>query len=126
MNDTNSVTKPGAAVTASASALLQQLPGSISAKWPSGERFAAALAHGTMSVELYAPLGDDPQTPHAQDELYFVIAGSARLVIEGTAYSAAVGDCLFVAAGQQHRFEAFSADFVTWVVFWGPAGGEKP
>ena len=24
-----------------------------------------------------------------------------------------------------HRFEAFSEDFATWVVFWGPPGGEQ-
>jgi hypothetical protein len=30
----------------------------------------------------------------------------------------------FVAAHVEHRFEQFSPDFVTWVVFWGPKGGE--
>lgn len=32
---------------------------------------------------------------------------------------------MFVPAGMTHRFEDFSADFVTWVVFWGPEGGES-
>jgi uncharacterized protein YjlB len=32
---------------------------------------------------------------------------------------------LFVPAGTTHRFEDFSADFATWVVFWGPQGGER-
>jgi len=27
---------------------------------------------------------------------------------------------LFVAADEEHRFEVFSDDFVTWVVFCGP------
>lgn len=31
----------------------------------------------------------------------------------------------FVAAGVEHRFEDFTADFATWVVFWGPKGGEQ-
>jgi hypothetical protein len=34
------------------------------------------------------------------------------------------GSFLFVAAGQGHRFEEFSQDFVVWVLFYGPAGGE--
>jgi mannose-6-phosphate isomerase-like protein (cupin superfamily) len=34
------------------------------------------------------------------------------------------GDVLFVPAGVEHRFEDFSDDFVTWVVFYGPEGGE--
>jgi hypothetical protein len=31
----------------------------------------------------------------------------------------------FVAAGVPHRFESCSDDFATWVVFWGPKGGER-
>jgi mannose-6-phosphate isomerase-like protein (cupin superfamily) len=34
------------------------------------------------------------------------------------------GDALFVAAGVEHRFEGFSEDFGTWVMFYGPEGGE--
>ena len=60
--------------------LLARLPGPVTSKWPGGERFVQAFSHGSMSVELYAPRGVDPQTPHAQDELYFVQGGSATLV----------------------------------------------
>ena len=31
---------------------------------------------------------------------------------------------LFVEAGVDHRFVDFSDDFETWVIFWGPDGGE--
>ena len=110
---------------ASAASLLQRLPGSVSNKWPQGERFAAALSHGSMSVELYAPRGNDPQTPHAQDELYFINAGRATFTLAGEGTACAAGDVLFVPAGAEHRFSAFTEDFATWVVFWGPAGGEK-
>ena len=34
------------------------------------------------------------------------------------------GDLIFVEAGAAHRFEAFEEDFATWVIFWGPKGGE--
>ena len=34
------------------------------------------------------------------------------------------GDAIFAPAGWVHRFEDFSGDFATWVVFWGPKGGE--
>lgn len=110
---------------ASAAALLQRLPGPVSNKWPHGERFAAALSNGSMSVELYAPRGNDPQTPHAQDELYFITAGRATFTLAGESTACAAGDVLFVPAGAEHRFSAFTEDFVTWVVFWGPVGGEK-
>lgn len=78
-----------------------------------------------MSVELYSPIGSDPQTPHIQDELYFILAGTGVLVIAGEQYLCETGTCLFVPAGIEHRFEGFSPDFSTWVVFWGPPGGER-
>jgi hypothetical protein len=36
------------------------------------------------------------------------------------------GSFLFVPAGHTHRFEHFSSDFVVWVAFYGPEGGETP
>ena len=36
------------------------------------------------------------------------------------------GDALFVKAREVHRFEDFTDDFATWVVFYGPEGGESP
>ncbi len=34
------------------------------------------------------------------------------------------GDVLFVPAKVAHRFEDFSNGFATWVMFYGPSGGE--
>jgi mannose-6-phosphate isomerase-like protein (cupin superfamily) len=109
---------------ASVSDLLKQLPGKASTQWPAGEQFVQALAHGTMSVELYSPVGSDPQTPHSQDELYFIHSGSGTFALGAESHSCAPGDCFFVAAGVAHRFTSFTSDFSTWVVFWGPEGGE--
>lgn len=92
---------------------------------PADKRFAVPIRHGTMSVEVYAPLGEDEQSPHSQDELYIVISGSAEFVKGGERTAVGPQDLLFVAAGEVHRFEAFSQDFATWVVFWGPDGGER-
>lgn len=105
--------------------LLARLPGKVTEMWPKGERFAQALAHGSMSVELYAPVGTDPQSPHAQDELYFVVSGTGDFILEDIRMSFAPGTALFVPAGTAHHFESFTPDFVTWVVFWGPQGGER-
>lgn len=83
------------------------------------------MRNGSMSVELYAPSGHDPQQPHEQDELYVVATGSATLRIGEVEHPLEVGSVAFVRAGEDHRFERFSDDFSTWVVFWGPAGGEQ-
>jgi mannose-6-phosphate isomerase-like protein (cupin superfamily) len=109
---------------ASVDELLKRLPGPVNARWPDGEHFVQAIAHGSMSVELYAPRGIDPQTPHAQDELYFIHSGSGVLRIGADAHAFDSGMCFFVPAGVHHRFESFTPDFCTWVVFWGPQGGE--
>lgn len=85
---------------------------------------ALLLAHGTMELEWYAPRGEDPQTPHDQDELYFVVTGSGRFVRGEETITFGPGDAIFVPAGVEHRFVDFSDDFGTWVVFWGPTGGE--
>ncbi|MGK2285691.1 cupin domain-containing protein [Pedomonas sp. V897] len=86
--------------------------------------FVTALAHGTMSVELFAPRGADTQQPHAQDELYIIREGSGWFLHEGERVPVKAGDVLFVRAGTEHRFVDFTPDFETWVIFWGPEGGE--
>jgi mannose-6-phosphate isomerase-like protein (cupin superfamily) len=109
---------------ASIRSLLQRLPGPVTAGSPGGERFVQALAHGSMSVELYAPRGSDPQQLHQQDELYFIHAGTGRFRLGSEMHEFDAGTCFFVPAGVVHRFENFSDDFAAWVVFWGPVGGE--
>lgn len=105
--------------------LLGRLPGPVSARWPEGERYVAGFAHGSMRTELYAPRGRDPQQPHEQDELYFIVQGSGDFLLAEQRHVCQSGDAFFVPAGTPHRFENFSEDFATWVVFWGPQGGEK-
>jgi mannose-6-phosphate isomerase-like protein (cupin superfamily) len=108
---------------------LKRLPAAPTEQYPKGAPFAVMMAGGSMSVEVFAPstsgLGTDRQEPHSQDELYFIQRGTGELVINGQRFDAAAGDAFFVAAGVAHRFENFSDDFVTWVVFYGKQGGES-
>ena len=109
---------------------LGRIPAAPTAQYPAGAPSVAVLQHGSMSLRVFRPSanpeGRDMQQPHAQDELYLVHGGSAEMVIGAARFSAAVGDAFFVGAGQPHRFENFSHDFVTWVVFYGPQAGETP
>lgn len=104
--------------------LMEQLPKPANGDWPQGVPFTPGFAHGTMSLEVFAPRGTDHQQPHDQDELYVVMKGSAEFLHEGERTAAAAGDVLFVPAGDAHHFENMSDDFATWVIFWGPQGGE--
>ena len=99
---------------------LARLPG------PEGKRFVELFKHGTLSVELYAPRGHDPQSPHSRDEVYVVVQGRGQFRNGGARRPFGPGDVLFVPAGGVHRFEEFSDDLAVWVFFYGPEGGEAP
>jgi mannose-6-phosphate isomerase-like protein (cupin superfamily) len=89
-----------------------------------GRRSALLLKHGRMELRWYAPKGEDPQTPHEQDEIYIVASGRGTFLRAAERFPFGPGDALFVGAGVEHRFVGFSEDFAVWVVFYGPAGGE--
>jgi len=103
---------------------LSKLPLAATEKWPEGVWDIEAFKHGSMSLVLFAPEGDDYQTPHSQDELYFVLEGSGTLEREGVRIPFKKGDALFVKAGEQHRFSQFEKGLKMWAVFWGDEGGE--
>jgi mannose-6-phosphate isomerase-like protein (cupin superfamily) len=88
--------------------------------------FLDVFSHGTLSVEIYKPEKTDLQKPHDRDEVYVVISGSGTFYNDGVRTSFQPGTFLFVPAGAEHRFENFSDDFSTWVLFYGPKGGEAP
>ena len=90
-----------------------------------GKRFAELFKHGTLSVEIYAPLGSDTQQPHTRDEAYIVVHGTGDFVFGDTRAKFGPGDFLFARAGVVHRFENFTDDLAVWVIFWGPEGGER-
>jgi|SRR5215203_5415879 len=86
--------------------------------------FTILLRHGTLQIEYFAPKGLDRQSPHLQDELYIITSGESRFFHNGEYVSCKPNDILFVPAGMDHRFEDFTDDFATWVIFYGPNGGE--
>ncbi len=88
------------------------------------EKFITLFHHGTLEVEIYKPEKVDPQKPHNRDEVYVIAAGSGEFLCAGEKQSFAAGDVLFVPARVEHRFVNFTDDFSTWVLFYGPEGGE--
>lgn len=91
---------------------------------PEGQRSTPVMQHGSMTMRIYAPREVDRQTPHDQDEVYIVASGSGWFVNGERRVRFEPGAALFVPAGVDHRFEDFTDDFATWVVFYGPKGGE--
>lgn len=62
----------------------------------------------------------DPQSPHAEDELYVVMSGRARFRVGDDVRSITTGSVIFVAAGVEHRFFEIEERLVLLVMF-GPA-----
>jgi mannose-6-phosphate isomerase-like protein (cupin superfamily) len=86
--------------------------------------FTVVIKHGTMTIEYFAPQEVDTQTPHKQDEIYVIIKGHSNFYRDKERIACKKGDIIFVPAGMEHHFENFSDDFATWVIFFGPEGGE--
>lgn len=91
---------------------------------PPGNLATPVFAHGTLEVEIYAPIGKDRQKPHSRDEIYIIARGHASFFDGQKSTPVTQGAFLFVPAGCIHRFEDFSKDFLVWVAFYGPEGGE--
>ena len=87
-----------------------------------GRPYAEFLRVPALSAGVYRlPAGGvDPQRPHAEDELYHVVAGRASFETPDGRTAVAAGDLIFVEAGLEHRFVEIEEDLVVLVVF-GPA-----
>jgi mannose-6-phosphate isomerase-like protein (cupin superfamily) len=83
------------------------------------ETWSEPLRVPSMSVGVYllSAGSNDEQTPHPEDEMYFVVRGRAVLRIGSSTRAVVPGDCIFVAAGADHRFEDISDDLELLVVF---------
>lgn len=84
-----------------------------------GRRYLEFLRVPAMSAGMYAlPAGAaDPQRPHAEDELYHVVAGRAVLRIGEQDHPVAAGSVCFVPARVPHRFHSITEDLRVLVVF---------
>jgi len=83
------------------------------------EPFVTLMQEDTTRVLLFAPRGEDVQTPHTRDEIYVVISGRGKFRLDDKIVDFIAGDVLFVPAKVPHRFEDFSDDLSTWVIFFG-------
>jgi len=72
---------------------------------PAGEHAVKVLRRSPLDVALSLPLRPIQQTPHAQDEIYFIIRGRGVLIHDSKRDQFESGDLLFVAAGTEHQFE---------------------
>ena len=90
----------------------------------SPNRYLEFLRVPAMSVGVYvlAAGAVDTQSPHSEDEVYYVVRGRGKLQRGSEELAANPGDVLFVPALQPHRFHSIDEELVLLVVF-APAEG---
>jgi mannose-6-phosphate isomerase-like protein (cupin superfamily) len=78
-----------------------------------------------MSAGIYVlPQGGaDPQKPHSEDEMYFVVRGRARMQIGSDHAEVQAGSVIFVEAELEHRFYDIQEELEV-LVFFAPAEQE--
>jgi mannose-6-phosphate isomerase-like protein (cupin superfamily) len=87
----------------------------------SGKPYHQFINEGTMSLGLYALAAgaDDTQSPHAEDEIYYVVSGRASIVVAGERRPVQPGSIVFVAKEVEHRFVDIEED-LSILVFFAP------
>ena len=88
----------------------------------SGKRYLEFLRVPAMSAGVYVlPTGGtDPQSPHKEDEMYYVVRGRGRMRAAAEDRAVQAGSVVFVAAGVEHRFHDITEELVV-LVFFAPA-----
>lgn len=90
-----------------------------------GKRYLEFLRVPTISAGVYVlpKGGTDPQKPHHEDEVYYVIRGRARMQIGSDHAEVRAGSVIFVEAELEHRFYEIEEELQV-LVFFAPAENE--
>jgi mannose-6-phosphate isomerase-like protein (cupin superfamily) len=88
----------------------------------SGKPYREFLRVPAMSAGLYVlPVGGaDPQRPHHEDEMYYVVRGRARFKAAEEDKEVSAGSVIFVGAEVEHRFYEVTEELAV-LAFFGPA-----
>jgi mannose-6-phosphate isomerase-like protein (cupin superfamily) len=95
----------------------------------SGGRYLEFLRVPALSAGVYglAAGAPDPQSPHAEDEVYVVLRGRGTLRVADEDREMTAGSIAYVAAGVDHEFHSIEEDMEVLVLFapaeTGPASG---
>jgi mannose-6-phosphate isomerase-like protein (cupin superfamily) len=98
------------------------LPTISVARAQAGKLYQEFLRVPALSVGVYVlPAGGtDPQKPHKEDEVYYVVRGHARMRVGSEEQVVKAGSVIFVAAQVEHRFFDVSEELEV-LVFFAPA-----
>jgi len=86
-----------------------------------GEKdYVEVLSEDSLSVELAHYPNPEPQHPHKEDELYYIISGSGMARVGDETYAVEDGDVVYVEQGLEHDFFDIEDEITALVVFTHP------
>jgi mannose-6-phosphate isomerase-like protein (cupin superfamily) len=87
-----------------------------------GKAYLEFLRVPAMSAGIYVlPAGGtDSQSPHREDEMYYVVRGKARMRVGAESQPITAGSVVFVEKLVEHRFHDITEELVL-LVFFAPA-----
>ena len=99
-----------------------ELPDLIEQRIQSEKLYLEFLRVPDLSLGLYQlPAGgNDPQSPHTEDEVYYVVSGMAKIKVADEDRIVQAGSVIYVAKDVEHRFHSIEQD-LTVLVFFAPA-----
>jgi len=99
-----------------------ELPQLISQRESSNKAYLEFLKVPDLSMGLYilSAGGVDPQLPHTEDEVYYVVSGKAQIKVADEDRAVQAGSIVYVAKNVEHRFHSIDEE-LTLLVFFAPA-----
>lgn len=75
-----------------------------------------------LSMGLYVlnAGGTDPQSPHTEDEVYYVVSGRAKILVADEDRDVQAGSIVYVEKNVAHHFHSIEEE-LTLLVFFAPA-----
>jgi mannose-6-phosphate isomerase-like protein (cupin superfamily) len=74
----------------------------------------------SMGMYVLPAGGTDPQSPHTEDEVYYVLSGKAQIKVGEEDRAVQAGSIVYVAKNAEHRFHTIEEE-LTLLVFFAPA-----
>jgi mannose-6-phosphate isomerase-like protein (cupin superfamily) len=94
----------------------------ISERADSNKLYLEFLKVPDLSVGLYvlSAGGTDPQSPHTEDEVYYVVSGKAQIAVAEENRAVQAGSIVYVEKNVAHHFHSLEEE-LTVLVFFAPA-----
>jgi quercetin dioxygenase-like cupin family protein len=74
----------------------------------------------SMGLYVLPAGGTDPQGPHTEDEVYYIVSGRAKIKVADEDRAVQAGSIVYVAKNVEHHFHSIEAE-LTVIVFFAPA-----